>query len=132
MRKVAAIMAIAVVCLAAVAVAAPETKSVVGTITRIDNASKSMVVKDASGPKPPSTGTTAEGDGASCGKGSMVKVETRIRTGRPSRLHPGADAEAVLIRPRHAFREGRNDSPALSIQRADVHGRGNQRRCVKA
>ena len=41
MRKVAAIMAIAVVCLAAVAVAAPDTRTVVGTITRIDNSSKS-------------------------------------------------------------------------------------------
>jgi hypothetical protein len=83
MRKVAAIMAIAVVCIAAVAVASPETKSVVGTITRIDNASKAMVVKDSSG-----TETTIywnEGskvDGGELREGSMVKVETRDQEGK--------------------------------------------------
>lgn len=83
MRKVAAIMAIAVVCLAAVAVAAPETRAVVGTITRIDNPSKSMVVKDASG-----TETTvywndgSKVDGGELREGSTVKVEIKDQDGK--------------------------------------------------
>ncbi|HEY7112706.1 MAG TPA: hypothetical protein VIA45_07210 [Thermoanaerobaculia bacterium] len=84
MRKVAAIMAIAVVCLAAVAVAAPDTnKTIIGTITRIDNASKSMVVKDTAG-----TETTvywndaSKVDGGELREGSTVKVDTKDQDGK--------------------------------------------------
>ena len=85
MRKVAAIMTIAVVCLAAVAVAAPDNtnKTIIGTITRIDNASKSMVVKDTSG-----TETTiywndgSKVDGGELREGSTVKVDTKDQDGK--------------------------------------------------
>ena len=83
MRKVAAIMAIAVVCLAAVAVAAPDTKTIVGTITSIDNASKSMVVKDTAG-----TETTVYWNDASkvaggeLREGSTVKVDVKDQDGK--------------------------------------------------
>jgi hypothetical protein len=77
-------MTIAVVCLAAVAVAAPDTnKTIIGTITKIDNAAKSMVVKDTSG-----TETTIywnEGskvDGGELREGSTVKVDTKDQDGK--------------------------------------------------
>jgi len=45
----AALAAIALVCVAAVAIAAPETKTIVGTISSVDNTQRSMVVKDSGG-----------------------------------------------------------------------------------
>ena len=83
MRRVAAIMAIAVVCLAAVAVAAPDTKTIVGTITRIDNASKSMVVKDTAGNETTVYWNDASKvDGGELREGSTVKVDVKDQEGK--------------------------------------------------
>ncbi len=82
-NRLVAAMAIAVLCFSAVAVAAPENKTIVGTISSLDNSQKSMVVKDTSG-----TETTVYGydsariAGGDLREGATVKVSTREQDGK--------------------------------------------------
>jgi len=86
-RLVAAMSALALVCLATLAVAAPDpsqsdTKSVSGVISRVDMNAKSMVVKDASGNEVTVYWNEATRVSGDLREGSTVKIDTREQDGK--------------------------------------------------
>jgi hypothetical protein len=89
MKRLAAIGAIALICIAAVAVATPsgdnkggDTKSVTGTVSRLDLTQKMMVVKDAANNEITvywKDGTNVPSD---LREGQQVRVETKEQDGK--------------------------------------------------
>lgn len=87
-KRLAAISAIALICLATLAVAAPDpsqgdSKTVTGVITRVDMTAKSMVVKDASGAEVTVYWNDAtKVSGGDLREGSSVRIGTREQDGK--------------------------------------------------
>jgi hypothetical protein len=86
-RKLVGLSAIALVCLATLAVAAPDpssndSKSITGTISRVDMNSKTMVVKDASGNEITVYWNEATKVTGEPREGSQVRVDTREQDGK--------------------------------------------------
>lgn len=84
MRKLAGISLIALMCITAIAAAAPQTdsKTVSGTISRVDMTGKMLVVKQTSGDEVTvywNDGTTVSGD---LREGQPVRVETKEQDGK--------------------------------------------------
>jgi ABC-type Fe3+-hydroxamate transport system substrate-binding protein len=86
-KRFVALSAIALVCLATLAVAAPDpsqsdSKSISGVITRVDMNSKTMVVKDASGNEVTVYWNEATKVTGEPREGSSVRVDTREQDGK--------------------------------------------------
>jgi hypothetical protein len=86
-KRFVAISAIALVCLATLAVAAPDqsrtdSKTVSGVISRVDMASKSLVVKDASGAEVTVFWNDATRVSGDLREGSAVRMETKDQDGK--------------------------------------------------
>jgi hypothetical protein len=84
MKRLAGISLIALMCVTAVAAAAPQTelKTVSGTISNLDTTGKSLVVKQSSGEEVTvywNDGTTVSGD---LREGQQVRVETKEQGGK--------------------------------------------------
>ena len=84
MRRLAGISLIALLCISAVAAAAPpsDSKTVSGTISSVDMTGKSLVIKQSSGSDVTvywNEGTTVSGD---LREGQQVRVETKEQDGK--------------------------------------------------
>jgi photosystem II stability/assembly factor-like uncharacterized protein len=88
MKRVLAVCAVAVLCLSAIAVAAPDDNpktdtTLSGTISRVDMAGKSMVVKDSAGKETTvywTDSTTV--DGGELREGTPVKLSVTDKDGK--------------------------------------------------
>jgi len=86
-KRMLAASAIALVCLATLAVAAPDpsasdSKTISGVISKVDMAGKSMVIKDASGNDVTVFWNDATRVSGDLREGSSVKVETKAQDGK--------------------------------------------------
>ena len=86
-RLVAAMSALAFVCLATLAVATPDpsqsdTKSVTGVVSKVDMNAKAMVVKDATGNEVTVYWNEATKVSGDLREGSTVKIDTREQDGK--------------------------------------------------
>jgi hypothetical protein len=86
MKRAIAVCAVALICLSALAVAAPDNPkdlSISGTISRVDTAGKSMVVKDSAGKETTVYWTDSTSiNGGELREGTPVKVSVTEKDGK--------------------------------------------------